>query len=147
MNLRKLPLNLMLCLVVMVLVFYLPNILVWSSTAVLPATAVQEPDTSPRLVLEAGGHQAVIRKLIFTADGRELISVSDDKSIRVWSVSNDGSKAELSRTIRGQIGDGRAGQIFTAALSPPDEKGHQQWLAVGGASGRACRRPQRDPPA
>ena len=96
--------------------------------------AAQLPDISatPRLVLEAGGHQALIGKLIFTADGRELISVSDDKTIRVWSVSTDGSKAELSRTIRGQIGDGRAGQVFTAALSPPDEKGHQQWLAVGG---------------
>ena len=121
-----------LALVIMVSVCSLSIFAVGTHTIVAFAATAQTLENDPRFVLEAGGHQAVIRKLIFTADGRELISVSDDKSIRVWSVSPDGSKAELSRTIRGQIGDGRAGQIFTAALSPPDEKGHQQWLAVGG---------------
>ncbi len=75
----------------------------------------------PRLVIEAGGHQAVIRKLLFTADGSELVSVSDDKTIRIWSVSQDGRNVRLARTIRGQIEDGRAGQIFAAALSPTDQ--------------------------
>jgi WD40 repeat protein len=94
--------------------------------------ALQKLENAPRLVLESGGHLAVIRSLLFTADGRELISVSDDKTIRVWSVSPDGRTAGLARTIRGQIEDGRAGQMAAAALSPPDSKGHQQWLAVGG---------------
>jgi WD40 repeat protein len=57
-------------------------------------------DATPQLVLEAGGHQAIIRKLLFTADGRELVSVSDDKTIRVWCVSPDGRHATLVRTIR-----------------------------------------------
>lgn len=89
-------------------------------------------DVAPHLVIEAGGHQAIIRKLLFTADERELISVSDDKTVRIWSVSPDGRRATLARTLRGQLGAGREGQLAAAALSPPDAMGRQQWLAVGG---------------
>ena len=38
----------------------------------------------------------------------------------------------MARTIRGQIEDGRSDQLAAAALSPPDAKGRQRWLAVGG---------------
>src|SRR5215510_7645877 len=96
------------------------------------STAAPIPENAPRLVIEAGGHAAIIRELLFTADGRELVSVSDDKTIRIWSVSPDGRRAALARTIRGQMGDGRAGELEAAALSPPDAAGRQQWLAVGG---------------
>ncbi|HEY7493737.1 MAG TPA: AAA family ATPase, partial [Candidatus Tectomicrobia bacterium] len=89
-------------------------------------------DGVPRLVVEAGGHAAIIRELLFTADGRNLISVSDDKTIRVWAVAPDGRRASLARTIRGQLDNGRAGMLAAAALSPPDATGRQQWLAVGG---------------
>src|SRR5256712_9165042 len=89
-------------------------------------------DATPQLVLEAGGHQAIIRKLLFTADGRELVSVSDDKTIRVWSVSPDGRHTTLARTLRGQMEEGRGGMLEAAALSPPDATGQQYWLAVGG---------------
>jgi len=89
-------------------------------------------DGSPRLVIEAGGHTAIIRKLVFTADARELISVSDDKTIRVWTVAPDGRRATLVRTIRGQTGEGREGMLAAAVLSPPDAEGRQRWLAVGG---------------
>src|SRR5919197_28493 len=68
-------------------------------------------DAAPQLVIEAGGHQAIIRKLLFTTDGRELVSVSDDKTIRVWSVSPDGRRAALARTMRGQMDDGRGGML------------------------------------
>ena len=97
-----------------------------------PRPGVRLPEGTPRLVVEAGGHTAVIRKLLFAADGRDLVSVSDDKTIRVWSVAPDGRRARLARTIRGAIGDGRAGMLAAAALSPPDAAGQQHWLAVGG---------------
>src|SRR4029453_7650561 len=61
-----------------------------------PGETRHTPADDPRLVIEAGGHQAIIRKLLFTADGRELLSVSDDKTIRVWSVSPDGRQAALA---------------------------------------------------
>src|SRR5438093_6209281 len=89
-------------------------------------------DATPQLVIEAGGHQAIIRKLLFTADGRELVSVSDDKTIRVWSVSPDGRRAALARTMRGHMDDGRGGMLAAATLSPADATGQQRWLAVGG---------------
>ncbi|PON15147.1 hypothetical protein C2W62_25330 [Candidatus Entotheonella serta] len=89
-------------------------------------------ERSPHLVIETGAHRAIIRELIFTADGQELVSVSDDKTIRIWSVSSDGKQATLSRTLRGQIEDGRAGLLAAAALSPPDRTGQHRWLAVGG---------------
>lgn len=89
-------------------------------------------ETTPRLVIEAGGHTAIIRALLFTADGRELISVSDDKTVRVWSVTPDGRRASLQRTLRGAFDDGEGGSLYAASLSPPDTQGRQQWLAVGG---------------
>jgi WD40 repeat protein len=35
-------------------------------------------------MLDTGGHMATIRSLAFTVDGRQLVSSSDDKVIRVW---------------------------------------------------------------
>ena len=132
MNSRNLLTILILALVGLVLVYDPPTTTAQSDLTEAPATAVQAADTPLRRVLEAGGHSALIRQLLFTADGRELVSVSDDKTIRVWSVSPDGRQAALVRTIRGQIEEGRAGQLTAALLSQPDAKGRQRWLAVGG---------------
>lgn len=77
----------------------------------------------PRLVLNTGGHTSLIRKVIFTRDGKYLISAGDDKVIRVWEVGT----GRLARTIQGEIDDGDVGKIYAMALSP-DER----ILAVGG---------------
>ena len=63
------------------------------------------------------------KDVIFTSDGRYLISASADKTIRVW----DTSTGEVVRVLRGQIGAGVEGKIYAAALSPDD-----RILAVGG---------------
>ena len=81
------------------------------------------PDNAPRLVVEAGGHTAIIRELLFTADGRELVSVSDDKTIRIWAVSPDGRRAALARTIRGQMGEGRRGSSRPRPFHPQMPRG------------------------
>ena len=86
----------------------------------VPSIAFTE---TPILTIETGGHKTTIRDVIFTSDGKYLISASEDKTIRVW----DAKTGEISRIIRGQIGAGREGKIFAAALSPDDK-----WLAVGG---------------
>jgi WD40 repeat protein len=80
----------------------------------------------PILQLDTGGHKAVINDVIFTKDGRYLVSASDDKTIRVWDVRT----GQINRIIRGQIGEGHEGKIYAAALSPDNE-----WLAVGGWMG------------
>jgi WD40 repeat protein len=64
-----------------------------------PSSAAQTAHATPRLIIENGGHRSVIRELLFTADGHELISVSNDKTIRVWSVSADGRQGTLARTL------------------------------------------------
>jgi hypothetical protein len=75
MNAKKLPLSLLSALVVMVLVYNPPTTAVDSNTTEAPSPAVEAADNSPRLVLEAGGHHALIRDLLFTAASRELVSV------------------------------------------------------------------------
>nr|VFJ61812.1 MAG: WD40 repeat [Candidatus Kentron sp. FW] len=79
--------------------------------------------SNPLLVIDTGGHKALIRDVIFTPHGRQLISVSDDKTIRIW----DTGSGELLRTLRGQMGGGQEGKLYAGALSPDG-----RFLAVGG---------------
>jgi WD40 repeat protein len=83
-------------------------------------------------VIETGFHRAIIRQLLFTADGDRLVSVSDDKTIRIWDISKDFRQIRLAHHWRGQIGDGRQGALYAAALSPPVTPNGHQWLAVAG---------------
>jgi len=77
----------------------------------------------PILVIDTGGHKSKIQDVIFTSDGRYLVSASEDKTICVW----DTSIGKIVRVLRGQIGEGVDGKNFAAALSPDD-----RLLAVGG---------------
>ena len=77
----------------------------------------------PRLVIDTGGHRSIMRDVMFIRDGKYLVSAGDDKVVRVWDVAT----GKTVRVIRGEIGDGDAGKIYAAALSP-DER----YLAVGG---------------
>jgi len=75
----------------------------------------------PILKLDTKGHRGLIRDIIVTKEG-DIISASEDKTIRVWS--SDGVE---KRKILGQIGAGNEGTIYAIALSD-DER----YLAVGG---------------
>ena len=78
--------------------------------------------TQAILKLDTKGHTGLIKDIIVTKSG-ELISASDDKTIRVWDIKSGKEK----RKILGEIGAGNEGQIFAIALSS-DER----YLAVGG---------------
>jgi len=91
-------------------------------------TAVANAAEGPYLELDTKGHMALIRSIVFTPDGSELISASDDKTIRVWDVAT----GRIVRTIRGEIGDGDPGKIYALALSRDG-----RLLAAGGRTGTA----------
>ncbi|HIP54357.1 MAG TPA: hypothetical protein EYH11_02665, partial [Sulfurimonas autotrophica] len=74
------------------------------------------------LQLDTKGHTALIRDIIVTKSG-DIISASDDKTIRVW----DSKTGREKRKILGEIGAGNEGKIFAIALS-----GDERYLAVGG---------------
>ena len=73
------------------------------------------------LKLDTKGHTAIVNKLIVTKN-KDIISASDDKTIRIYNSRNGLEK----RKILGQISPG-GGEVYCMALTP-DEK----YLAVGG---------------
>ena len=90
---------------------------------VLIWTIICTSQIKPILKLDTGGHMGAIKDLVITSDGRNLISGSQDKTIRVWDIE---TKREV-RKILGQVGSGTMGMINTIALSPDD-----RYLVVGG---------------
>jgi hypothetical protein len=90
----------------------------------LPAASLAD---EPILVIDPGGHLSLITGIMFTSDGKYLVSSAEDKVVRVWDVNT----GETVRTIRGQVGDGHEGKIYAAALSA-----NERYLAVGGWLGK-----------
>jgi WD40 repeat protein len=82
---------------------------------VLPIVAgAADIEDKPHLVLDAGGHTATVRQVLFTPDGKELITVSEDKTVRFWDVGT----GEPIRVLRPPVGPGPIGAVHAAALSP-----------------------------
>ncbi|MBN9118471.1 MAG: caspase family protein [Planctomycetes bacterium] len=77
----------------------------------------------PVLALDSGGHTAFVLKVFFTPDGKRIITVSKDKSVRIW----DPATNEPVKTIRFPAGPGDEGSLRAAALSRSGKR-----LAVGG---------------
>jgi WD40 repeat protein len=67
----------------------------------------------PVLMLDSGGHTSLVAAVIFSADGKQLISAGHDKVIRVW----DWQSGRTVRSIRGQVSPGDEGRIFTMAVT------------------------------
>ena len=78
------------------------------------------------LKLDTLGHTGMIRDILVSKDRSEIISASDDKTIRVWDTQTGKEK----RKILGSIGAGSEGMIYAIALS-----GDNRYLAVGGFMG------------
>lgn len=77
----------------------------------------------PLLVLDVRGHTAPVRKVLFTHDDKQVITISQDKTIRFWDVQTGRSL----RVLRPPAGDGEAGALFAGAISPDGKT-----LAVAG---------------
>jgi WD40 repeat protein len=79
-----------------------------------PVVEQPESKAAPLLVLDAGGHSAVVRRALFTPNGLQIVTVSADKTIRVWDVST----GDTLRVFRLPIGPGDEGALEAAAISP-----------------------------
>ncbi len=99
--------------------------------AAAPTVSAVAQDTSgaTQLMLDTGGHMSKVWKVLVTPDGKQIVSSSDDKVIRVWDIQ----AGKTVRTIRGQAGPGSEGKIYSIALSPDGK-----WLAAGGWTHREC---------
>ena len=93
-------------------------LLALSSVLAQPAEA-----NRPFLTLDPGGHTAQVARVLFTPDSRRVLTVSLDKSIRVWDVKT----GRTLRVLRPPIDDGYEGSLYTAAIS-----GDGRLLAVAG---------------
>ena len=94
------------------------------SACLSTATAANSESPKPPIPqLDTGGHDSLIRDIVFTQDGRQLVSAGDDKLVRVWDIQT----GQTVRTLRGETGPGLEGTIYALALSPDN-----RWLAVGG---------------
>ncbi len=93
----------------------------------LPGLAVAQPvSEQPFPVLEAGMHSASIARLATDRSGRYAVSVSQDKTARVWSLPD----GRLLQTLRVPLGDNHEGKLCSVAVSPAGDR-----IAVGGWTG------------
>jgi outer membrane protein assembly factor BamB len=76
--------------------------------------AIAQLYEQPVLVINPGMHTAPIRDVGVDAAGRIAVTGSDDKTVRVWSLSD----GKLLRTIRVPAGPEYVGRIYAVAMSP-----------------------------
>jgi hypothetical protein len=82
--------------------------------ALAGAARAQEPPQAPILRIEAAAHIAPVARLATDATGRILASVSDDKTLRLWSLP-DGTPIGV---LRPPIGDREEGELYAVTLTP-----------------------------
>jgi WD40 repeat protein len=85
--------------------------------------ALPKVPTQPFLVFDAGGHIGLIKGIVFTPNGDRIISISGDKTIRIWNIATKRSE----RVLRPPIGEGYVGNLAGLAVAPDG-----QVLAVSG---------------
>lgn len=77
------------------------------------------------LQIDAGGHAAPVMRLAVDAARDRVVTASDDKTARLWSLAEGRPIAVL----RPPVGPGRVGRLFGAAFDPTGER-----VAVAGSA-------------
>jgi len=76
--------------------------------------AVNAQTEKPVLTLNTKMHTGMVRRISTDADGKYLLTCSEDKTGKLWNAAT----GELLRTFRVPIGNGNEGKLFSCALSP-----------------------------
>lgn len=84
-----------------------------------------EPPTDPIFRIESGMHTSAVRRIATDKDGRWLVTVSNDKTARVWNITED----RLQNVLRVPSNINHEGILNAVAMSP-----NGKTIAVGGAS-------------
>lgn len=80
----------------------------------------------PSLVIDSGGSTRFVKSIVFTQKGRNVVSVGDDKVVRIWDVRS----GKTIRTIRTPASG--CGECVISALAVSND---EKYLALGGAHG------------
>ncbi len=88
--------------------------------------AAADIPTAPFLRIETGMHGAAINGIAVDETDKQIVTVSDDKTLRLWSETS----GELLDTLRAPIGPGPEGGLYAAALSPSGKT-----IVAGGYTG------------
>ena len=110
------------------------HLLVWAMLAIGPVmvgpVAAQQPadglSSEPILRIETGKHVASIRRIDTDASNRFVVTASNDKTARVWSLPD----GRLQKILRLPIDQGDIGKAYSVAISPDGST-----IAVGGWTG------------
>jgi WD40 repeat protein len=100
-----------------------------------PLAHAGEPPSEPLLRIDPREHTARINRIASDEQGRWLVTVSDDKTAKVWDL-RDG---RLINTLRIPVGNGDEGKLYAVALSPDGQTGRRadgqtgrrwRWMAI-----------------
>lgn len=80
----------------------------------LPRAHAGEPTATPLPRLEVGMHTAPINRIATDGQGRWAVTVSNDKTARLWEVAS----GKLLGVLRPPQGEGNEGKLFAVAMSP-----------------------------
>lgn len=94
-------------------------------SGILPDAQAQF-SVEPVLRIEAGAHQSLVTRVSTDAQGRWILSASEDKTARLW----DSGNGQLLAVLRPPLGSEGVGAIYAAALSPDGKQ-----VALGGNAG------------
>jgi WD40 repeat protein len=83
----------------------------WGILTVICTQAIAQ---IPQIVIDSKGHSARISNIHYSADGTQIVSISEDKTIKIWDVES----GKMVRKYESQIGDGFEGMFYASALSP-----------------------------